>query len=99
MACASSSPSGAFRPSSCGCATPSLFWRRAMTSAALLPEPTTPATDDPSPRSPESEYRRWLRPQTEMDALVREAGFEKEGMLVDEWGIFTVSWARRGGTP
>jgi hypothetical protein len=35
------------------------------------------------------------RAQAEMDALVRSAGFEKEQMLVDEEGIFTVSLARR----
>ncbi|PZR73729.1 MAG: hypothetical protein DLM73_10255 [Chthoniobacterales bacterium] len=32
----------------------------------------------------------------EMDELVRTAGFEKSTMEVDEWGIFTVSVARRG---
>lgn len=36
-----------------------------------------------------------VRSQGEMDALVREAGFEKCGQLIDEWGIFTVSWAVR----
>jgi hypothetical protein len=35
------------------------------------------------------------RSQAEMDALVRVAGFEKQDMLVDEDGIFTVSLARR----
>ena len=30
-----------------------------------------------------------------MDELVRTAGFEKVTMEVDEWGIFTVSVARR----
>jgi alpha-beta hydrolase superfamily lysophospholipase/SAM-dependent methyltransferase len=35
------------------------------------------------------------RPQRELDELVREAGFEKIGMEVDEQGIFTVSMARR----
>ncbi len=35
------------------------------------------------------------RTQAEMDALVRAAGFEKEGMEIDRWGIFTVSSARR----
>lgn len=35
------------------------------------------------------------RTQAEMDQLVEEAGFEKIGQLIDEWGIFTVSLARR----
>jgi alpha-beta hydrolase superfamily lysophospholipase len=42
--------------------------------------------------------RRWVmrrRTQREMDHLVSRAGFEKLDMLVDQWGIFTVSLARR----
>jgi alpha-beta hydrolase superfamily lysophospholipase/SAM-dependent methyltransferase len=35
------------------------------------------------------------RPQAEMDALVAEAGFQKEKQWIDEFGIFTVSIARR----
>jgi len=35
------------------------------------------------------------RTQAEMDELVREAGFKKLEMEIDEWGIFTVSIARR----
>lgn len=35
------------------------------------------------------------RTQAEMDQLVDEAGFEKLDQLTDEWGIFTVSIARR----
>jgi hypothetical protein len=35
------------------------------------------------------------RTQREMDHLVAVAGFEKVDMLVDEWGIFTVSLAKR----
>jgi alpha-beta hydrolase superfamily lysophospholipase/SAM-dependent methyltransferase len=35
------------------------------------------------------------RAQLEMDDLVRRAGFEKIGMEIDRWGIFTVSVARR----
>jgi hypothetical protein len=35
------------------------------------------------------------RPQGEMDALVEEAGFRKERQWVDDFGIFTVSAARR----
>jgi alpha-beta hydrolase superfamily lysophospholipase len=37
------------------------------------------------------------RTQAEMDDLVREAGFRKEAMEIDRWGIFTVSVARREG--
>jgi hypothetical protein len=33
----------------------------------------------------------------EMDELVRAAGFEKAEMEIDEWGMFSVSVARRGG--
>ncbi|WP_336220279.1 bifunctional alpha/beta hydrolase/class I SAM-dependent methyltransferase [Citrobacter amalonaticus] len=36
-----------------------------------------------------------VRTQGEMDALVRNAGFEKCTQLIDEWGIFTVSMAVR----
>lgn len=35
------------------------------------------------------------RTQAELDQLVREAGFEKLEQRIDEWGIFTVSIARR----
>ena len=35
------------------------------------------------------------RTQAEMDDLVREAGFEKTHMEIDQWGMFTVSLARR----
>jgi len=35
------------------------------------------------------------RTQLEMDELVRRAGFVKENMRIDRWGIFTVSRARR----
>lgn len=38
-----------------------------------------------------------VRTQGEMDALVREAGFDKCAQLIDEWGIFTVSVAVRRG--
>jgi len=44
------------------------------------------------------EGRAWVmrrRSQAEMDELVRSAGFEKLGMEIDPWGIFTVSTARR----
>jgi hypothetical protein len=37
------------------------------------------------------------RTTAEMDELVRVAGFEKTEMEVDEWGMFTVSVARRDG--
>ena len=35
------------------------------------------------------------RTQAELDGLVRAAGFEKIDQVVDRWGIFTVSLARR----
>jgi alpha-beta hydrolase superfamily lysophospholipase/SAM-dependent methyltransferase len=38
------------------------------------------------------------RTTAEMDELVRIAGFEKMEMEVDEWGMFTVSVARRDGS-
>ena len=40
----------------------------------------------------------WLmrrRTQAEMDQLVRDAGFEKITQRIDDWGIFSVSLARR----
>jgi alpha-beta hydrolase superfamily lysophospholipase/SAM-dependent methyltransferase len=37
------------------------------------------------------------RPQGEMDALVEAAGFRKEKQWIDEFGIFTVSIARKPG--
>jgi alpha-beta hydrolase superfamily lysophospholipase/SAM-dependent methyltransferase len=37
------------------------------------------------------------RTQLEMDELVRRAGFEKVSMEIDQWGIFSVSVARRIG--
>jgi alpha-beta hydrolase superfamily lysophospholipase/SAM-dependent methyltransferase len=43
------------------------------------------------------EGEAWImrrRAQAEMDALVTAAGFKKLGMLIDRWGIFTVSVAR-----
>lgn len=44
------------------------------------------------------EGKPWImrrRTQAEMDELVRAAGFEKLAMDIDQWGIFTVSMARR----
>ncbi len=35
------------------------------------------------------------RTQAEMDQLVEMAGFDKLEQRIDEWGIFTVSLARR----
>jgi hypothetical protein len=35
------------------------------------------------------------RIQVEMDQLVEQAGFDKLDQLTDEWGIFTVSLARK----
>jgi alpha-beta hydrolase superfamily lysophospholipase/SAM-dependent methyltransferase len=45
------------------------------------------------------EGKPWImrrRTTAEMDELVSVAGFEKKEMEVDEWGMFTVSVARRG---
>jgi SAM-dependent methyltransferase len=45
------------------------------------------------------EGERWImrrRTTAEMDQLVRAAGFEKIDMEIDQWGMFTVSVARRG---
>jgi alpha-beta hydrolase superfamily lysophospholipase/SAM-dependent methyltransferase len=44
------------------------------------------------------EGKPWVmrrRSQAEMDALVQAAGFEKIDQMIDRWGIFTVSLARR----
>lgn len=44
------------------------------------------------------EGQEWImrrRMQLEMDQLVEEAGFTKQEMLIDQWGIFTVSIAIR----
>ncbi len=44
------------------------------------------------------EGQPWImrrRTQAEMDELVRQAGFEKIDQAIDQWGIFTVSLARR----
>jgi len=44
------------------------------------------------------EGKPWImrrRTTAEMDELVRTAGFQKAEMEVDEWGMFTVSVARR----
>jgi alpha-beta hydrolase superfamily lysophospholipase len=44
------------------------------------------------------EGQRWImrrRTQAEMDELVEAAGFEKMRMEMDQWGIFSVSIARR----
>ena len=46
------------------------------------------------------EGRPWImrrRTQAEMDDLVRTAGFEKVRQEIDQWGIFTVAMARKGG--
>src|SRR4051794_38534120 len=45
------------------------------------------------------EGQPWImrrRTTAEMDELVRVAGFEKSRMEIDEWGMFSVSVARRG---
>jgi SAM-dependent methyltransferase len=44
------------------------------------------------------EGERWImrrRTTAEMDELVRAAGFKKIDMEIDQWGMFTVSMARR----
>ena len=44
------------------------------------------------------EGKPWVmrrRTQAEMDELVQSVGFKKMDMLIDRWGIFTVSLARR----
>jgi Putative methyltransferase len=46
------------------------------------------------------EGQRWImrrRTQAEMDQLVEAVGFKKIAMEIDQWGIFTVSVARRVG--
>jgi hypothetical protein len=45
------------------------------------------------------EGQPWImrrRTTAEMDQLVRRAGFEKIEMEIDQWGMFSVSIARRG---
>jgi hypothetical protein len=45
------------------------------------------------------EGKRWTmrrRTTAEMDELVRTTAFEKIGMEIDQWGMFSVSVARRG---
>jgi hypothetical protein len=37
------------------------------------------------------------RSQYELDHLFAQSGFEKEHMLIDDWGIFTVSSAQFEG--
>ena len=47
------------------------------------------------------EGQPWImrrRTQEEIDDLVRLAGFEKQAQDLDEWGIFTVSEARRSSS-
>src|SRR5438093_4723038 len=47
------------------------------------------------------EGQPWImrrRTQAEMDELVRNAGFQKISQVIDPWGIFTVSAARRVGS-
>lgn len=39
-----------------------------------------------------------VRSQAEMDDLVAKAGFEKQHQLIDQWGIFSVSIAKRPRT-
>jgi len=46
------------------------------------------------------QQEKWImrrRSQYELDTLFANHGFEKEGMLIDDWGIFTVSSAQYKG--
>jgi alpha-beta hydrolase superfamily lysophospholipase len=46
-------------------------------------------------------HQPWImrrRTQAEMDQLVETAGFEKIDQLTDDWGVFTVSLARRAAS-
>ena len=48
------------------------------------------------------EGERWImrrRTTAEMDELVRVAGFEKIDMKIDQWGMFSVSVARKVDRP
>ena len=44
-----------------------------------------------------SPWKMRRRTQAELDELVRAAGFDKQAMDIDHYGIFTVSVARKGG--
>ena len=47
---------------------------------------------------PNRDGRPWVmrcRSQQEMDALVREAGFVRRDLRIDDWGIFSVARAER----
>lgn len=49
---------------------------------------------------PNRDGRPWVmrcRSQQEMDALVREAGFSRRDLRIDDWGIFSVARAERAG--
>ncbi|UXN02817.1 bifunctional alpha/beta hydrolase/class I SAM-dependent methyltransferase [Bartonella sp. HY406] len=51
-----------------------------------------------SHRQKNGEGQAWVmrrRSQAEMDQLVANAGFDKQAQLIDKWGIFTVSIAKR----
>ncbi len=73
--------------------------RRALPQGGTLVytnQPWHPQVEDIARMLVNREGKAWImrrRTQAEMDALVREAGFEKQGMDVDPWGIFTVSRA------
>ena len=78
---------------------------RAMRGGGLLiytGQPWHPQVEMIARVLPNREGQPWImrrRTQEEMDDLVRAAGFEKNEMEIDRWGIFTVSLARIGGTP
>lgn len=63
-------------------------------------QPTHPQLELIARCLPNREGKPWvmrLRPQEETDRLVAEAGFQRSRTLVDRWGIFTVSLARKLG--
>jgi hypothetical protein len=67
---------------------------------SALHRPTlAPAVGDDRPRPDKPQGgAAWVmrrRTQAEMDQLVEMAGFDKLEQRIDEWGIFTVSLARR----
>ncbi len=65
-------------------------------------QPTHPQLELIARCLPNREGKPWvmrLRGQEEMDHLVTSAGFRHEKMLVDRWGIFTVSTARKDRQP
>lgn len=84
------------------------FARKALAGVAAALEPGGALLYTCQPWHPQVEFiarvltnregQPWImrrRIQEEMDQLVRAAGFEKIDQRIDEWGIFTVSIARK----